>query len=139
MGRIYVDLAKCDGCRVCEAVCSLYNEGEINPEKSRIKVVRVVERNILYSIPVLCLQCEEANCEAVCPAHAIKRDERGILIIDEEKCVGCGNCQLYCPEGTVLLTEEKKVIFDYRYCKGCGVCANECPVNAIAMVKEGEQ
>jgi Fe-S-cluster-containing hydrogenase component 2 len=33
MQRIVLDPAKCCGCRVCEGICSLVNEGEANPVK----------------------------------------------------------------------------------------------------------
>ena len=65
MKRIVWDMAKCTGCRVCEAVCSLVKEGEFNLVKARGKVVRTVERSILYKVRGTCLQCEEPNCMAV--------------------------------------------------------------------------
>ena len=57
MLRIVLDVDKCDGCRTCEAICSLVNEGEFNPVKSRIKIVRTISSEILHSMPVFCLQC----------------------------------------------------------------------------------
>jgi carbon-monoxide dehydrogenase iron sulfur subunit len=105
--RIVLDPAKCDGCRVCEAVCSLVNEGEDNPVKSRIKVIRTIENEIVRSIPVFCQQCEEAYCEAVCPARAISRNNDGVLIVDESKCVGCRLCEIACPVGAITVNPEK--------------------------------
>ena len=39
MDRIVLHPTKCVGCRVCEGICSLVNEGESNPVNRRIKVV----------------------------------------------------------------------------------------------------
>ena len=116
MQRIVLDPAKCSGCRVCEGICSLVNEGESNPVKSRIRVVRTVENQILYSIPVFCLQCEEAYCEAVCPRRAINRNENGVLIIDEEKCIGCKLCEIACPVGAITVNPDKHVAIKCTQC-----------------------
>ena len=88
MKRIVLDMGKCTGCRVCEAICSLVKEGEFNPVKARAKVVRTVERSILHKVRVTCLQCEEPNCKAVCPTGAITLDDRGVKVTDEDKCIG---------------------------------------------------
>ena len=36
---LVVDVDKCTGCKVCEMVCSLHHEKEVNPIKSRIHVI----------------------------------------------------------------------------------------------------
>ena len=136
MLRIVLDPAKCDGCRVCEGVCSLVNEGESNPTKSRIKVVRTVEDQILYSIPVFCLQCEEAYCEAVCPPHAINLNGDGVLSIDEEKCIGCKLCEIACPVGAITVHPEKAVAIKCDLCAGFGEpqCAKHCYTEALQLL-----
>jgi carbon-monoxide dehydrogenase iron sulfur subunit len=116
VNRIVLDPAKCTGCRVCEAVCSLTNEGEFNPVKSRIRVVRTVENSTLYSTPVFCLQCEEAYCQAVCPADAISRKSEGLLLVDEDKCIGCTLCEIACPVGAITVNPEKRVAIKCILC-----------------------
>jgi len=118
MERIVLDLAKCCGCRVCEAICSVVHEGEFNPVKSRIKVVRTIEGEILRSVPVFCLQCEEAYCKAVCPANAITQDANGTKIVDEEKCIGCKLCEIACPVGAITVNPEKHVAIKCDLCAG---------------------
>lgn len=133
MLRIVLDPAKCDGCRVCEGVCSLVNEGESNPTKARIKVVRTVEDQILYSIPVYCLQCEDAYCENVCPARAINRNGNGVLSVNEEKCIGCKLCEIACPVGAVTVHPEKEVAIKCDLCADYGEpqCAKHCYTGAL--------
>jgi Fe-S-cluster-containing hydrogenase component 2 len=136
MLRIVLDPAKCDGCRVCEGVCSLVNEGEANPVKSRIRVVRTVENQILYSIPVFCLQCEEAYCEAVCPPHAISRNSEGVLSIDEQKCVGCKLCEIACPVGAITVNPEKHTAIKCNLCAVVGEpqCVKYCYTGALQLL-----
>jgi len=136
MLRIVLDPAKCDGCRVCEGACSLVNEGESNPVKSRIRVVRTVENQILYSIPVFCLQCEKAYCEAVCPPHAISRNSDGALIIDKEKCVGCKLCEIACPVGAITVNPDKHIAIKCELCADFGEpqCVKYCFPKALQLL-----
>lgn len=107
------------------------NEGESNPVKSRIKVVRTVEDLILHSIPVFCLQCEEAYCAAVCPVQAVAPDERGILNVDEDKCIGCKLCEIACPVGAIAVNSEKHIALKCHQCGGDPECVKYCYPEAI--------
>lgn len=136
MKRIVLDLERCTGCRVCEAVCSLVNEGEADPTKSRIRVVRKVEEQILRAIPVYCLQCETPVCESVCPFDALCRDPRGAIIVDREKCMGCRLCEIACPFGAITVHPEKKVAVKCELCAPVGEpqCVRFCFPKAIEFV-----
>lgn len=136
MNKIVLDPTKCVGCRVCEGICSLVNEGEANPVKSRIRVVRTVENVILYSIPVFCQQCETASCEAVCPRSAISRNDGGVLSIDEEKCVGCRLCEIACPVGAITVNPDKRVAIKCTQCAAIGEpqCVKHCYPNALQFL-----
>jgi Fe-S-cluster-containing dehydrogenase component len=47
---------------------------------------------------------------------AISRNEDGIVLIDEEKCVACGNCVLACPYGMIRLDLEAKTALKCDMC-----------------------
>ena len=50
--------------------------------------------------PKSCLHCDDAPCVTVCPTGAsYKRAEDGIVLVDEDKCIGCGLCAWACPYG----------------------------------------
>ena len=136
MLRIVLEPAKCTGCRTCEAVCSLVNEGEANPAKSRIKVIRTVENQILYPVPVYCLQCEEAFCLNVCPVNAITENGEGVKIVDEEKCIGCKLCEMVCPVGAITVNPDKGVATKCDLCAGLGEpqCVKYCFREAIKLL-----
>jgi Fe-S-cluster-containing hydrogenase component 2 len=136
MQRIFLDLIKCTGCRVCEAICSLVHEDEFNPTKSRIKVVRTVDNSVVYSLPVFCLQCEEAHCAEVCPTHAITRDNGGVLLIDEGKCIGCKLCEIACPVGAVSVHPEKRVAIKCDLCRALDEpqCVRYCFPQALSLL-----
>ena len=138
MKRIVWDMAKCTGCRVCEAICSFVKEGEFNPVKARGKVVRTVERSILHKVRVTCLQCEEPNCMAVCPSGAINVNDRGVKIVNEEKCIGCRMCEMACPVGAIAVNSEKGVSLKCDLCDGLEEpqCVKYCYTEALKYLPD---
>jgi 2-oxoglutarate ferredoxin oxidoreductase subunit delta len=60
---------------------------------------------------------------------------KGIVIIDEDRCKGCGLCVAFCPKQVLRLAEERFNVKGYRpvekahpeACIGCATCATVCP------------
>jgi carbon-monoxide dehydrogenase iron sulfur subunit len=129
MKIITVNPSKCAGCRTCELVCSLTNCGEFNPARACIQVAGFDE---LFSLPVMCYQCEKPLCAEVCPASAIVRDEAtGTVKILNEKCVGCKICTLACPFGNIAFSSIKRVAVKCELCAGQPECVAFCPTGAL--------
>jgi len=62
---------------------------------------------------------------------------RQIVIIDEDKCDGCGLCVIACAEGAIQIIEGKARLVSEKYCDGLGACLGECPQGAL-MIEERE-
>lgn len=60
---------------------------------------------------------------------------REIIIIDEEKCNGCGLCVPNCPEGALQVIDGKVRLISDLLCDGLGACVGECPVGALKVEK----
>lgn len=59
--------------------------------------------------------------------------KRKIILIDEDKCNGCGLCTQGCPEGALEMVDGKAKLTKEFYCDGLGACIGTCPVGAITI------
>ncbi|MFW9933943.1 MAG: 4Fe-4S dicluster domain-containing protein [Candidatus Thorarchaeota archaeon] len=125
---LYADPTVCVGCRICEAICSLHWEKTINPKKARNRVRRVDPG---LDVVVACRNCDQAWCIEACPEDAIRRNRKGIVIVDTKKCRGCGACVEACPFGAIFLHPDTQKAIK---CVTCGFCTKYCPVDTLRIV-----
>ena len=67
-------------------------------------------------VPTQCMHCEDAPCAAVCPTHATYITDSGVVLVDEEKCIGCKYCMAACPYGARIVQEKTGVVEKCRFC-----------------------
>ena len=72
------------------------------------------------TVPVQCMHCENAPCQQVCPTHATYTTDSGVVLVDEEKCIGCMTCEKSCPYG-------HPVQLDDGLSHKCVLCSDENP------------
>jgi ferredoxin len=60
---------------------------------------------------------------------------RKLVLIDEEKCDGCGLCVEACAEGAIQVIAGKARLVSETYCDGLGACIGDCPQRAITVVE----
>ncbi|UCG01516.1 MAG: 4Fe-4S dicluster domain-containing protein [Candidatus Heimdallarchaeota archaeon] len=130
---LFVESENCTGCRICETVCSLYQEKVVNPTRARIQIIKWDHKGIY--VPMICLQCETAPCVTVCPMNAIYEDKNtGAKVIDYDLCVGCKLCVTFCPFGGAGIDIEGKVI-KCDLCKGDPQCSKNCEPKALQFIE----
>ena len=80
---------------------------------------RLPASGLTLHFPRSCLHCETPACVTVCPTGAsYKRAEDGIVLVDEDKCIGCKLCSWACPYGAREYSEVEGVM------KKCTLCVD---------------
>ena len=54
------------------------------------------------------------------------------VVIESDKCVGCGACVETCPVEALSMNGDK-VVVDANKCIDCSACVGACPTDAISM------
>lgn len=95
-----IDLSKCDGCKKCTEACQkMHNTPS---DREWIKVYKMQDSNATapYFMPKPCFHCDSPICCKVCPVNATFKRQDGIVLIDNERCIGCRSCMAACPYST---------------------------------------
>ncbi|MHA1229773.1 MAG: 4Fe-4S dicluster domain-containing protein [Candidatus Helarchaeota archaeon] len=132
--HIIVDPEKCTGCEICEFVCSAAHIGAFNPYYSRIRAIRIEP---IINFALGCQFCRDPPCAAVCPWNALEKDEEtGIILVNSDKCVGCGFCVRACEFGAISMSLSDKIVLICDQCKDQEdgpQCVKYCPREAISF------
>ena len=118
---LVIDLDTCVGCHACVTACKGWNTQGYGAPLSDVgaygdAVGTFLNRIHSYQVepdqrdaarpaqtvhfPKSCLHCDDAPCVTVCPTGAsYKRAADGIVLVNEDACMGCGLCAWACPYG----------------------------------------
>lgn len=106
-----IDQKRCMGCRACLAACA--TENHFTPEAPwnvmvEYEVGTYPQVKKVYNT-MGCMHCEQPSCKAACDsvgAKAISKNAFGVVLIDYDKCIGCGYCAAVCPYGVPQLNKQ---------------------------------
>lgn len=90
-----------------------------------------------------CRRCEEAPCINVCPAEALEKDEKGVVVRYSNLCVSCKSCVTICPFGTMMTDffnhhRDKELLYDLTDENEVEKFINACPGRAATLTYEDE-
>jgi len=159
---IGIDINKCIGCGKCALACKLENNVPMDPFYFRAWVEQYTIKNdgtILvespnggidgfsqavqdgdifksFFVPKMCNHCYKSPCTQVCPVGATFETPEGIVLVDENYCIGCRYCVQACPYGCRFVHPEKHTVDKCTLCihrlkKGLQpACFEICPTEA---------
>lgn len=137
-----IDVSKCYGCMSCVAACASENNVPIGVFRTWVE--RFVKNDgINFFLPKICNHCDNPTCVAACPVKATYKRDDGLVLIDDEKCIGCGACIQACPYGARFLNPVKGVADKCTYCahripEKLPACVEACPTSARMFLRKSE-
>ena len=116
----------CVGCGGCTVACQIHNE---LPEDVRFRKVDLYEvkdaegrvRDVWLSHA--CMHCTNPSCMAVCPANCFTKRPDGIVVLDRNRCTGCGLCTSACPYDAIVISKLDAGLNP--------ACVDGCPVKCL--------
>jgi len=115
-----IDISRCIDCRACQVACSVENSVPLNHTRIWIHdqgVQGTFPELSRTFVPYNCMHCEHPPCIEVCVSGATYKDpDNGLVLVDQEACIGCGFCVEACPYDARYLDEKRGVV---DKCNGC--------------------
>ena len=95
-----IDLAKCKNALKCVHACNKHHY--VTGDNAWLKVHKMQESRdtAAYWMPRTCMHCDAPACVTVCPVDATFKRRDGLVLIDNERCIGCRFCMAACPYST---------------------------------------
>jgi anaerobic dimethyl sulfoxide reductase subunit B (iron-sulfur subunit) len=146
----YIDITRCFGCHTCVVACKSENNTPISEDfhtyKTSLNYRWVIQNDnggfpnpARWFVSMGCFHCEQPACQAACPVEGaiIKRFEDGIVLIDQDRCIGCRRCEFTCPYGALQINFETQKVEKCTFCVhlvDAGLepaCVSACPGLAL--------
>ena len=140
--RFHFDATACVGCHCCEVAC---NEQNNNPADIKWRRVGEMEGGEFPAFSQLfnsmsCNHCIDPECLKGCPTNSyIKIDETGIVVHEDDTCIGCQYCTWNCPYGVPVYHQERNIVTKCHMCHEkldvgeTPACVQACPSGAIMI------
>jgi tetrathionate reductase subunit B len=113
-----VDVGRCIGCQACTVSCIMENRPPENNFRTFVSTYEVEQsgRVDAYMLPRLCNHCDAPPCVPVCPVGATYKTKDGQVLVNGDRCVGCGYCVQACPYDARFINSETRTADKCTFC-----------------------
>ena len=116
-----IDLRQCIGCQACTVSCHIENAAPLGSFRTTVSQYEVEHQETgevaTFMLPRLCNHCDNPPCVPVCPVQATFQRSDGIVLVDNERCVGCGYCVQACPYDARFINRETQTADKCTFCE----------------------
>lgn len=95
-----IDLARCKNAKKCVSACNSAHAIKTPNDWLKVYSMKDREDGAPYWQPTLCQHCDRPPCVKVCPVDATFKRQDGLVLIDNDRCIGCRFCMAACPYST---------------------------------------
>ena len=129
-----IDLRRCIGCQACTVSCHIENQAPLGNFRTIVSQFEVEDAAsgdcATFMLPRLCNHCENPPCVPVCPVQATFQRQDGIVVVDNDRCVGCAYCVNACPYDARFINETTQTA------DKCTFCAHRLEANLLPACVE---
>ena len=145
----YFDASQCSGCKTCQVACKDKHDLEVGMRWRNVFEVaggswqargnNWVSDIHSYNLSLACNHCHNPICMTHCPNKAIFKNEEGLVLINEKRCMGCQYCSWACPYGALHLDTKKgkmtkcTLCADYLAQGKLPSCVAACPMRVLEV------
>lgn len=115
-----IELDRCVGCLACVSACKERWDSGPGVARDWVRTFEHGNRGKDLDItfyPGMCMHCKDHPCTTECPTGATYARPDGVVVVDQDVCIGCGNCIPMCPYGARTADPQKKIV------EKCNLCA----------------
>ncbi len=143
-----IDLKRCTGCETCTLACKSENNTAMGTNYREVAFIEggSYPNPTRQFVTMSCNHCTDPACMKSCPVGAITKEDtttgHGIVLIDQDKCIGCKYCVFACPYGAPRFNHRTKKVEKCTFCKHrieAGLkpaCETSCVGRAIRHVAD---
>lgn len=141
--RIKFNKDRCISCHACLVHCKQKNRLPVGVAQNKLEVTLLEKggKPVIRNKYQPCLMCKKPQCVPACPTGAMYQREDGLVLVDLEKCDGCGECVTACPFDSPMLNPETGKVAKCDYCidrveQGLDpACVTGCTGKALSFVR----
>ena len=139
MVAFYFDMTSCIGCKACQMACKDKNNLPIGTLYRTVSSYETGDypMPMVYHTSLTCNHCVDPACVKYCPTGAMYKTEEGVVLHDDDVCIGCQTCVKVCPYGVPKYLEDKNITGKCDSCigirkdGGLPQCVAACPMRAL--------